>query len=194
MTISVTKDGVKFSATGDIGSANINVRPQAASDKEEQTQIDLNEPVSLTFALRYLNSFSKATPLSNQVQLSLSKELPIVVEYRVADLGYVRYFLAPSALLLLPPVSLACSSLRLGFTVDTFTLPQRWMMNKSFSFFFFCSCFLKFLSPMAISFLPPSTWELWKCSSFRTNDDDDIHPFIHSFIYWHRTPFQFRVF
>lgn len=29
--------------------------------------IDLNEPVSLTFALRYLNSFAKATPLSNVV-------------------------------------------------------------------------------------------------------------------------------
>lgn len=27
--------------------------------------IDLNEPVTLTFALRYLNSFAKATPLSN---------------------------------------------------------------------------------------------------------------------------------
>jgi len=29
--------------------------------------IDLNEPVTLTFALRYLNSFAKATPLSNTV-------------------------------------------------------------------------------------------------------------------------------
>lgn len=30
--------------------------------------IDLNEPVTLTFALRYLNSFAKATPLSNTVR------------------------------------------------------------------------------------------------------------------------------
>lgn len=28
--------------------------------------IELNEPVSLTFALRYLNSFAKATPLSGE--------------------------------------------------------------------------------------------------------------------------------
>ena len=35
--------------------------------------IDLQEPVSLTFALRYLNSFCKATPLSSTVILSLSK-------------------------------------------------------------------------------------------------------------------------
>ena len=33
--------------------------------------IDLNEPVTLTFALRYLNSFAKATPLSNTVRAPL---------------------------------------------------------------------------------------------------------------------------
>ncbi len=35
---------------------------------EEATVIDLQEPVSLSFALRYLNSFAKASPLSSQVQ------------------------------------------------------------------------------------------------------------------------------
>jgi proliferating cell nuclear antigen len=29
------------------------------------------------------------------VNLSISNELPIVVEYKVSDLGYIRYFLAP---------------------------------------------------------------------------------------------------
>ena len=29
--------------------------------------IDMQEPVALTFALRYLNSFAKATPLASQV-------------------------------------------------------------------------------------------------------------------------------
>jgi len=50
---------------------------------DEQTIIDLHEPVTLTFALRYLNSFCKATPLAGQVTLSMSKELPVVVEYRI---------------------------------------------------------------------------------------------------------------
>ena len=44
---------------------------------EEATVVDLQEPVSLSFALRYLNSFAKASPLSSQVQgrpcISLSK-------------------------------------------------------------------------------------------------------------------------
>lgn len=109
---------------------------------EEQTVIDMNEPVVLTFALRYLNSFTRATGLSPMVvrwpddawgrlcrptahvqssrwplrclrgprtifrhtgtlfpptlqQIKLSKDLPVVVEYRIADMGFVRYYLAP---------------------------------------------------------------------------------------------------
>lgn len=57
--------------------------------------IEMNEPVSLTFALRYLNSFSKATPLSNTVTLSMSSELPVAVEYKIAEMGYIRFYLAP---------------------------------------------------------------------------------------------------
>lgn len=55
----------------------------------------MQETVSLTFALRYMNSFAKATPLANQVTISLSSELPVVVEYKIADMGYIRYYLAP---------------------------------------------------------------------------------------------------
>lgn len=95
--MSVTKDGIKFSTSGDIGSANVTVRQNNGVDtkEEEQTTIELQEPVSLTFALRYLNSFAKATPISSSVTLSLSKDLPIVVEYRIADMGHIRFYLAP---------------------------------------------------------------------------------------------------
>ena len=57
--------------------------------------IELQEPVTLTFALRYLNSFAKATPLSTHVTLSMSKDLPVVVEYKIEDMGHIRFFLAP---------------------------------------------------------------------------------------------------
>lgn len=62
---------------------------------EEQTHIDLKEPVALTFALRYLNNFAKATPLTSQVKLGLTKDLPVVVEYQFNDIGNVRFYLAP---------------------------------------------------------------------------------------------------
>jgi hypothetical protein len=62
---------------------------------DEATIIEMQEPVSLTFALRYMNSFTKATPLSNTVTISMSSELPVVVEYKIADMGYIRFYLAP---------------------------------------------------------------------------------------------------
>lgn len=39
--------------------------PRLHLQKEEQVSIDLKEPVALTFALRYLNSFAKATQLAS---------------------------------------------------------------------------------------------------------------------------------
>ncbi|KAL3523935.1 hypothetical protein ACH5RR_016769 [Cinchona calisaya] len=96
VVISVTKEGVKFSTRGDIGAANIVCRQNATVDKpEEATIIEMQEPVTLTFALRYMNSFTKATPLAEQVTISMSSELPVVVEYKVAEMGYIRFYLAP---------------------------------------------------------------------------------------------------
>lgn len=50
----------------------------SSSDKEEEAVIiEMNQAVSLTFALRYLNYFAKATPLSPQVTLSMSQDVPL---------------------------------------------------------------------------------------------------------------------
>eukprot|EP00897_Mesotaenium_endlicherianum_P004010 jgi/Mesen1/3637/ME000020S03166 len=102
VVISVSKEGVRFSTSGDIGSANVVCRSTTGADAkpEEQTIIEMQEPVQLTFALRYLNSFTKATPLSSQVTISMSPDLPVVVGYKIAgegeaENGYVRFYLAP---------------------------------------------------------------------------------------------------
>lgn len=63
--------------------------------EDEAVVIEMQEPVSLTFACRYLNSFTKATPLSSQVQLSMSADVPLVVEYGIGEIGHIRYYLAP---------------------------------------------------------------------------------------------------
>ena len=55
----------------------------------------MDEPVELNFALRYLNMFSKAAPLASEVCLSMSEEIPLMVEFRMEGLGYIRYYLAP---------------------------------------------------------------------------------------------------
>ncbi|XP_065357841.1 proliferating cell nuclear antigen [Calliphora vicina] len=96
MLICCTKEGVKFSASGDVGSANVKLAQTSSVDKEEEAVvIEMQEPVTLTFACRYLNAFTKASPLSGQVQLSMSADVPLVVEYRIQELGYIRYYLAP---------------------------------------------------------------------------------------------------
>ena len=95
-TIGVTKEGVRFSVSGDIGAANVTCRQTNSADKEdEQVVIEMDEPCELTFAMRYLNFFTKATPLSGTVTLSLSKDVPLVVEYKIQEYGFVRYYLAP---------------------------------------------------------------------------------------------------
>lgn len=94
--ICCTKEGVKFSASGDLGTGNIKLAQNSSSDKEEEAVIiEMNQAVTLTFALRYLNYFTKATALSSQVTLSMSADVPLVVEYKVADMGYLRFYLAP---------------------------------------------------------------------------------------------------
>lgn len=94
--VSATKEGIKFSTTGDIGTANTTLRQNTTADRQaDQTQIILHDPVALTFSLRYLNNFSKATPLSNSVKVALCKDVPVVVEYPIADMGYIKYYLAP---------------------------------------------------------------------------------------------------
>eukprot|EP01094_Clydonella_sp_ATCC50884_P020153 TRINITY_DN4125_c0_g1_i1.p1 TRINITY_DN4125_c0_g1~~TRINITY_DN4125_c0_g1_i1.p1 ORF type:complete len:274 (+),score=123.80 TRINITY_DN4125_c0_g1_i1:50-823(+) len=94
VVISCSKEGVRFSVSGDIGTGNIVCRQQDEVDGDS-VSIILHEPVSLSFALRYLNYFTKATALSGTVTLSMAPEIPLVVEYPIEDLGYVRYYLAP---------------------------------------------------------------------------------------------------
>ena len=97
VTIAVSKDGVKFSVSGEMGSGNMTLRQNSSVDtkEEEQVSIQMEEPVNLNFALRYLNFFTKATPLSASVVLHLSKDVPLVVEYQIEELGHIRFYLAP---------------------------------------------------------------------------------------------------
>jgi len=96
--ISATKEGIKFSVKGDIGSGDMTLKHSTQSvdsDATDSVIIELDEPVTQTFALRYLNNFTKATSLSPTVSISLGPDVPLVVEYKIDDLGSVRYYLAP---------------------------------------------------------------------------------------------------
>lgn len=96
LTISVTKEGVRFAVSGDLGTGNVLIRQNNTAEKdEEKVLIEMEEPVELTFALRYLNFFTKATSLGPTVILNMSPEVPVVVEYPIGETGHIKYYLAP---------------------------------------------------------------------------------------------------
>lgn len=100
VTIDATTEGVRFSVRGDIGSGNVLIRNDGAEALQNSgdgvlTQVTVANPVSQTFALRYLNFFTKATALSDKVIMSMSADVPCVLEYPINGLGYIRFYLAP---------------------------------------------------------------------------------------------------
>lgn len=96
VSIEANKDGVKFSCNGDIGSGAVTLRSHTNVEKPtENIDIELTEPVSLTFSLKYLVNFCKAAALSGQVKIGLSPDLPVMVEYNLSGSSYLRFYLAP---------------------------------------------------------------------------------------------------
>lgn len=82
-TIAAGPEFLEFSSGGDIGTAKITLKSSP-----------LNKPAKLGFALRYLNSFAKAAPLSANVTINISDGLPIILSYTVGESGRLRFYLA----------------------------------------------------------------------------------------------------
>lgn len=68
---------------------------------DQKTVIEFPESVSRTggvFSLKYINLFTKATNMCSSVQLmqdSANENMPIVFRYTIANLGDLRFYLAP---------------------------------------------------------------------------------------------------
>ena len=60
MQIGISKEGIKFEVEGDIGKATVFLKQMEKENDEDVVKINISEPVKMGFALRYLNSFSKA--------------------------------------------------------------------------------------------------------------------------------------
>ena len=68
----------------------------------QETSIDCTDTfdgeISNTFSLKYLNLFTKATGMCSSVQIlqtSDNPEMPIILKYSVANLGDIKFYLAP---------------------------------------------------------------------------------------------------
>merc|ERR1719401_3208315 len=97
MQIQASKDGIRFSVQGDVGTGNVVLKPREADKPEDRVSLTVHEAVTATFALRYLVTFAKAAPLSSSVELGLGPDSPLSVKYELdkADNGYMQFYLAP---------------------------------------------------------------------------------------------------
>merc|ERR1712084_100101 len=97
MQIQASKDGIRFSVQGDVGTGNVVLKPRDSEKPEDRVSLTVHESVTATFALRYLVTFAKAAPLSSTVELGLGPDSPLSVKYELekADNGYMQFYLAP---------------------------------------------------------------------------------------------------
>jgi proliferating cell nuclear antigen len=95
LTISTQADHVQLSVEGAAGSGFIKLTNNDSDRKEDQTLIEVEEPVTQQFALNYLNLFNKASSLSSFTRLCLHQEQPLVTEFKIDSLGVLKYYLAP---------------------------------------------------------------------------------------------------
>merc|ERR1712046_371052 len=100
MQMSASKEGIKFSVAGDVGSGNVMLKPREAEKPEEKVTLSVHEPVTATFALRYLVTFAKAAPLSGTVELGLGPDAPLLVKFDLesTENGYLQFYLAPRSM------------------------------------------------------------------------------------------------
>lgn len=90
VTIEASLEYVQFSIEGEVGSGVIKIQTNDSSADKTA-----GDKVTLSFALRYLNMFNKASSLCSCVKLMLAAETPLVVEYEIENLGSLKYYLAP---------------------------------------------------------------------------------------------------
>lgn len=97
LQISASKDGLRFSVQGDLGSGNVVLKPRSSDKPEDSVVLTVHEPVTATFALRYLVNFAKAAPLCGSVELGLGPDAPLLVKYNLEkpDFGHMQFYLAP---------------------------------------------------------------------------------------------------
>jgi proliferating cell nuclear antigen len=58
-------------------------------------EVNIEEPVSLSFALRFMNIFARGAALSDRVTLNFTRDSPCMIEFDIEGVGYLRYYLAP---------------------------------------------------------------------------------------------------
>ena len=95
VNIEADKNYIKFYVNNENIGGGFTLEANDSDNTDLQCRIETNSVVNLAFALRYLNMFTKASSIGQQVSLFLSKEFPLIVQYKLAELGVLKFYLAP---------------------------------------------------------------------------------------------------
>ena len=83
---------LQFSSEGDFASQSVTIGD--TTDGLVHTSSSTT-PVCENFSLKFMNMFTKSSNLSQTVELYLKRETPMILVYKVGNLGRVQYALAP---------------------------------------------------------------------------------------------------
>ena len=83
VSIEASIQALKFSVDGEIGCGSVSIFTNAGEESRATSQGSNFEKVNLSFALRYLSMFNRASSLCQNVKLMLAADTPLVVEYEI---------------------------------------------------------------------------------------------------------------
>ena len=92
LTVDATELQAEFSGKGDSGEVNIVLE----KSKDELTELDVKADSSGTYSLEYLNPIVKAVGSSVEtITCEFSSSKPLRIEFKVANIGRIHFYLAP---------------------------------------------------------------------------------------------------
>ncbi len=85
-------DGLRFNCIGDFATQSTFIGEQTHG-----LYFSKKDHVSIkgSYALKYINLFTKSTNLCHTIELYLKTDYPLILKYNVANLGEIRFCLAP---------------------------------------------------------------------------------------------------
>jgi len=88
---------LELNVDGDFASQSITIGDSSAGMSGMTQTSSTDSLVEEKFSLKYLNMFTKSSNLSQNIEMYLKKDKPMILVYKVGNLGRIQYALAPKA-------------------------------------------------------------------------------------------------
>ena len=93
--IGVSQNCIKFYVDNEAIVGGFTLNNNDSEKLDLQLKTETNNNINLEFFLKYLNAFTKLSSTSQQVNLYLSKTFPFIAQYKLGNLGEIKFYLNP---------------------------------------------------------------------------------------------------